>query len=1435
MKEVLAQRRAADALRIRLEAARAADERAGVELEQALREMEAGTFVLTEHEHGHSIADWRAVLERHAASRAEEIAGLEAELVQARQAVAAELDAQKPLFADGNGEPIVLLPVRLETRFEGAKKLKIRVFPDDVHVDAFDERLTPAELRAAETYWRKPGDESWRRLLRHLGPARAAWAKRATRPRAPRKPELRKEGERRAPRVTTMPTRWRFLGLVGDKVVLDEVGKEIPNPLPLGILAADEEAPDREHAAWLANFDAAVRVGMAVAVDVPAGGLDQLFAIGVQQSPAAEASGHLRDTLMGHAFGRGLGFLGAGTPTNNTPESRSSWSSLHSTRRPRLRVLKRESDGARTARALGLPEPGFLGDCQGARDMTEHAVSGLTLLSWEALGRGMVDAVQGPALRDDKPLPLDAKAWSGVRDHLVGNVRSRGPLPTVRIGNQPYGILPATSLDEWVPGKSDGPTGDIAPWLLRIRHHWRAALVPGWIPRVSNAQPADEVAAQILSRLPVAKDLAVRRVLSPRNAKETLLSSHKVGPPLPVGGIAPGANLRWSPPTEQVSDLAYSEPQKPPDLELVFPHLDPEPGKFTPVLEASADQLADALAFARGKISAAKYEKRWPLEIPNRKKGKGAKKGAAAKRRETLFSLEGEHPGLVPALLDPRNGEFWEGDLGPRDALRAALVLPAVVDELVTYALGPAAAVDKEERERARRDAKAGKRLAPKVIGALRALAATPAEKHAPLALEVLDLYSHRLDAWITSLATRRLHALRHTKTAAHSRLGGYGWVENLRPSKANQAIDPDGYIHAPSLRHAATAAVLRSGFNAHDGDQTLAVDLRSRRARVARWLLGGVRRGQDLGSLLGYRFERALHDEHKDELIDDFRRDFPLQLSPEPQDGNEDKTKWEESSEAVAARNVVDGLALARAAMALTEAEAETKFGAAARAVADLVDSLDAVGDLLLAESVHHLIGGNPLRAGISADTLGRGEDLPDRFDVLRSPHRGRAITHRVAAVLPASPRIAGGWEDEDPLAKLEPRAEAWARDALGPAAKRRLTGVFERDTEGEVEGEGEILTETKEFEVGADKLGLGALATAFAISAADTAELAELVRAHKNEPGTRVKFEGEGWRRSRGVAVRVRKLLAGARPLLPEHLAAGAAAARIDADFEQARDRLRAFVPTVTERGKDTPGGRLAELAGSKGTADVEWLQKVQTVLAEVLGANLPLAPLLGGAELGPQPRRTEPQRLANWARRNGSVRPAVRTWHELLLLSGAASGQAAALAASQSPVKEKEVWIGGPFPALKRPAARQSIVLHSPTALGTGKLAGIVFDEWVEVLPGSDALAATKRPPKKPKKGKEPAPPASELTGLSFHYDRPDAKAPQALLIAVPPDPRRGWTGDTLALAIRDTLELAKLRAADIGDLPLLAGVLPGIRIASQSPLGLLAFDYWKEYSD
>src|SRR5262249_11084227 len=140
-----------------------------------------------------------------------------------------------------------------------------------------------------------------------------------------------------------------------------------------------------------------------------------------------------------------------------------------------------------------------------------------------------------------------------------------------------------------------------------------------------------------------------------------------------------------------------------------------------------------------------------------------------------------------------------------------------------------------------------------------------------------LDLWSYRLDAWITSLATRRLTELRRA-TPRGLALGGFGWGHDLEPTPRPPArIRPQrgggaplaaggeagGFLHAPSLAQASTAAVLRSGYLAH-ASQTdagaLAIDLSSERVRLAESLLDGIRQGQQLGALLGYRFERRLH-----------------------------------------------------------------------------------------------------------------------------------------------------------------------------------------------------------------------------------------------------------------------------------------------------------------------------------------------------------------------------------------------------------------------------------------------------------------------------------------------------------------------------------------------------------------------------------------------
>src|SRR5262249_7956005 len=92
-----------------------------------------------------------------------------------------------------------------------------------------------------------------------------------------------------------------------------------------------------------------------------------------------------------------------------------------------------------------------------------------------------------------------------------------------------------------------------------------------------------------------------------------------------------------------------------------------------------------------------------------------------------------------------------------------------------------------------------------------------------------------------------------------------------------------------------------------------LAVDLSSARVRVALQFMEGIRNGQPLGALLGYQFERRLHDRHNEAEVDRFiyqiRKAFPLQSKRIAETKNADADSA--AIEVVEARNVCDGLLL--------------------------------------------------------------------------------------------------------------------------------------------------------------------------------------------------------------------------------------------------------------------------------------------------------------------------------------------------------------------------------------------------------------------------------------------------------------------------------------------------------------------------------------------
>ncbi|HTV25405.1 MAG TPA: hypothetical protein VMG12_42210, partial [Polyangiaceae bacterium] len=388
--------------------------------------------------------------------------------------------------------------------------------------------------------------------------------------------------------------------------------------------------------------------------------------------------------------------------------------------------------------------------------------------------------------------------------------------------------------------------------------------------------------------------------------------------------------------------------------------------------------------------------------------------------------------------------------------------------------------------------------------------------------------------------------------------LGAYGWVEQLRrdPDRASE-----GHLLAPSRAHAATAAVLRSGWTSFDADAPdpgLAVDTSSARVRLGQWLLDGLRQGQAAGDRLGYRFERGVHDRDLDRCIDDVRR----RVAKATGRGNE--------------RQPVDGLELwnlwrADDAVLKDLAKATPGLGAELDAIGD---ALDAVLDLTSAESVYQLVQGNFTRAAASLDALGSADVDPSECSFPQTPRAGRTITHRLLVSLPdASPIAAGDGWTTSPRASAAPALERWVRSVLGPAS---AYGIVTRW----VDAGGSVLQTSAP--IAASALGLSALDVVYLVGDASDggsrllARLRDALPSTSAPPGGRLDLmpdarDGLAPGQANGarlfqLARLVRDLLGKCRPARAPHLCRSGSDAGDALDVTELVKRARAVAPQLT-----------------------------------------------------------------------------------------------------------------------------------------------------------------------------------------------------------------------------------------------------------------------------
>jgi hypothetical protein len=1026
--------------------------------------------------------------------------------------------------------PLLLFPVRIETRFvlenTGVPGLSdvataaevrggallLRVYPDTISTTSFEPELTSAEIAAGTAYWDDVWSSNdalaaWRVLAAAYGPERAAWIVQAMTPTNLGDRQTTGDGPAPAfPTPATRETSWErasvtaalpdFWVVVCERAGTARIvqGQPIKTELAVGFTPHDGSLPDGQPVdagmRWLVDFAQAESVGMGIQIPLDpaeaAGGFDRILVFGVRDQ-AADTPGEqaLAALLDDHHYTDGLALVPQGAPTNNTSDSTSAFSSSdpdyaisYGVEIGDDLVADTTADAALLAAALGLQPDTFahvrFADMHGVRNARDM----LTAL-WPATFGYFITQMMNPV--------FDASQEDAMRRFALDSVVPRGPLPALRIGQTPYGVLPTTSLVA---------LGDVRPVLSPDpAEHARALLaqlvrllLPIWsssveaAPHIGGSGDPDQDLLAVLGMDASSIDVRGRRVI--------------------------GDDALWN-------MLTFLDPTGSPSQEWWDEHL---------IRGRTLLNTLGLTGWDPRLIHTAMGRDSYPVPYPT----VDALPLSETRSLAADATLNGAPVNYIEWLAHAPMADVWaESYPGPKPTsilyriLRQSMLCEYVVQAgraQVTNGVLAAAALREVElvdidpsaqtvtaRDIVERPVAAGNSLtwaqyldtvehptpeSPLArLGDLRAsmdrLASLPTAELDRLLTETLDSGSHRLDVWITALSTSLLASQRASagdgkgvdQAALH--LGAFGWVEDVRPAPQPAAVsgadaeavarldrartrlenerplpparlpheDSGGFVQAPSVTQAAAGAVLRSGFLSHRGtsdESALAIDLSSTRTASALWLLDGVRQGLSLGALTGFRFEEQLHEQNLDTFVQPFRDTYPL---------IGDELHGATANGAVLPpAEVVDGVKL-RAAWQTGNLTEGAMWGPGLpstlsdqAAVIAMLESLDdmlgALSDLSIAESVFQIMRGNYGRAGGILDAVSRGDHPPDP-EIVVTPRPGLDVTHRLMLLFAGQPPSVPAWSSVTvrPRAIAEPWLSSWVASRLpDPATVRAL-----------------------------------------------------------------------------------------------------------------------------------------------------------------------------------------------------------------------------------------------------------------------------------------------------------------------------------------------------------------------------------------------------------
>ncbi|MCH5600857.1 hypothetical protein [Niabella ginsengisoli] len=724
------------------------------------------------------------------------------------------------------------------------------------------------------------------------------------------------------------------------------------------------------------------------------------------------------------------------------------------------------------------------------------------------------------------------------------------------------------------------------------------------------------------------------------------------------------------------------------------------------------------------------------------------------------------------------------------------------------------------------------------------------------------------------------------------------------------------GFTHVPSLNHATAMGLLLAGYKNHasrTNSKAFGVNLSSERTRNALSLLEGVGNGQSIEVLLGYQFERAIHDAttkgvaNLNQYIYEFRNKYEIQNISIPQQG------VAEAQETIDSYPVVNGLKIIKATV--------TEIGGLVPNAAHLTeilkikdklaDSLDACNDLLLAESAYQLTQGNQDRtAGVLNATL--LADTPPEIQVTETPRSSLlTYTHRISVHFRTEPdlKLAIGWPEKlTPRAQFEPGLNLWLSELIGDP-QNILCTASAIDEKGNT---------TNAINISLADLNLHPIDLVYMIPedlGGGATELESRIafyfrKVEKIDQSISVKisFSPEGITKPGIALAQVYPLLRSLKVLIGNTRAASAkdfvskqktvntAADDTGIDYKEWHERISRQLKSLTnlhshfsqtEPGAVTPKDEFnpstiaeffnavashpnekeryelldlsdkainemiefqiaaanygVQLAYPENLTFVtrqnkrELLEKTHNiwkVLEEKIKkaeAKLNLAEaeiniinkikiyteatkVLLGEDFIPLPKfgytntehlqktfSDEPQLLAynqklndldpgtlkeSWLQSVARVRTGVARFENVRAMAEAISDSDLRLQMAQVPFRPNDSWLGLEFPKEYEGAPFNimddtiSLALLGETAFETKQSqSAFIIDEWTEKIPI-----------------------AEEVTGIAFHYNQPNATAPQSIIVAIEPTGSGKWDWDVLQGILSDTLRRAKSRAVE-----------------------------------